>query len=229
MHYHKYATDAEARAAGDLRRKQTPYYCPLCPGQPGLCSEECFDEHHRVAGMQEHVRVVQAPRRRDNFRSPTASPPPGSPQDPSPVASRTRGASARARHRSGSRGRRLPVSEPPAPPTTPVTPMPESEVEDDPGTPEYDFGPPMSPPLDIVEHQRVPSPEPGPSSRPTTTKRKRSPVASDEPTAEESISPKKRFLRRFTKKAKLNEDGTYKGLSSDDDKDKDKDQDEDED
>lgn len=27
-------------------RKDTSYYCPACPGSPGLCLGECFREHH---------------------------------------------------------------------------------------------------------------------------------------------------------------------------------------
>ena len=28
------------------KRKESRYYCPLCPSQPGLCPKECFDLYH---------------------------------------------------------------------------------------------------------------------------------------------------------------------------------------
>ena len=51
VHFHKYKTEAEARVAGWMKRKQTPLFCPMCPGNPGLCSVKCFNEYHTNKGL----------------------------------------------------------------------------------------------------------------------------------------------------------------------------------
>ena len=164
VHYDKYKTKEEARARNWKKDKKTPYYCPLCPGRPGLCSTQCYDEYHKAKGFATCL-VVERPPKRISLRSPTASPPPSE----SPVANRTRSRGGLSRPRSLGRGRSVSRGR--------FRHTSQSEDVDDPSSvpaPQSRPSPGPSP---------VPSPIPSPVSSPV-----RSPLSSPVPSTT-SVSP----------------------------------------
>ena len=36
----------QKKGAGECKRKQTSYYCHVCPGQPSMCIVACFEDYH---------------------------------------------------------------------------------------------------------------------------------------------------------------------------------------
>ena len=41
------------------KRKESRYYCPLCPSQPGLCPRECFSQYHSNQFYRFNASTVQ--------------------------------------------------------------------------------------------------------------------------------------------------------------------------
>ena len=44
------------------KRKESRYYCPACPSQPGLCPKECFAQYHSNEYYKYNARTIQRSR-----------------------------------------------------------------------------------------------------------------------------------------------------------------------
>ena len=240
VHWDKYKTKLEAAARGWKKDKKTPFFCPLCPGSPGLCSTACYDEYHKTHGMAPHL-VIQERAKRVHIRSPTASPAPSE----SPVASRTRGRGGdRARQRSLSRGRsgtrgRIrhtsqseDVDDPATLPQSPTesaqtatasiespsrgrlrlwNPTPQRSP-----SPQQASSPQRSPsPQQASPPQGSPSPLQSPTTGPSTSTRNKRKRPDQEQQHQDKRSPVKRWKGQY-EKAKQHPDGQYILTSSDD-------------